>query len=1290
MRRFGSSGPTGEDSSGIGNFMGAVSDSSDEVLGDITDRYGDQNVFTDQFSTSSIAKGACIFAFTGEWPSNFGSLLDSAIDIPIQSFSSVYPAERRFVAYDLEGNAIFNYHVALSFFSGAPTRARLELVCSGADVQCPEDGRQFAKCDCAENGEQTYQVQLSQCEPSCPDAYSQDQDCTTECFIRMEHSKVRYDRARFVWDWTGSRQTQGIAGPALGQTAAKPGDLSGKQEKEITEIQGPPFDLCHFDATELRYRCGFGSTTDDYARIADVRLAEPPDQQEGQQPLFKVGDYHILNMDIIQKTPEKEMERCGLGDCKSTKYLSVVIRNQGGAVVWPKGYNPVSTSVPGAVPVGVQPDKSKPPAATSNPVSLPPALKLNGNSRHQLAFFDIIDFESFTQATDKFEITREMFTVSPTKRKAKTSSGSGVNNPSKSCYSQSCAISGLACDENTVPKSKIGKDQGLQLIVSKDKITYRPVRIVQKGSGPIKLDPIDGAPAQNCEHKNGKLKCGDSTFLLSDKVKIESLVTGKKSVACTVYFKDRSKKAEKPASLPGVSTGGTLPGACTSQPQTWTAEVTLWDAQKDGTSYRMSPQVSVAPDGQVNRKNIAFKVACAERQGEYESEYTKISQIGARSASYTVEKHHDYGIDARRMEGDETVTIANYRRIGPVDFEVDILVEAMIVDLNIDVGVEGLDANSPELKISKTGVKNPLPRCKMDDPNNPQPRPCYTTTKDGKYLNLYLRRGDPRYTFEGFISSEVYRAEEGTACRAPYEDGVCAYDEMWDCVAEGGSEVAGLNPSASGIPVRTDEIHLITGILENKTLVYGFVKNQSGKSDGFEKVMFYNSDDQAVTGVVNITAVSEGLTMYAGKFFTVRSGSLVSSPLDKYDDAKALLTAGKRSYLGQGACDGQNCCGVGETKCCPTGKLVPKYKDSEAQSCKKEGTPALCISNEFTCIEGEPNKVKATRPYGFGTGEGKNQKLKTKQCPGSSVCCPTGNYKKERRKVAKASFSGVGGGVKTPEKESTVSNKIPAGTSGGACMDTKDCKCAYTCPTEMKYDTPDYSDCKEGLTPCRTVKESGKLGGACVGQTVEECVCAIPDDCDQGYPGINLCSGGATPCKKMKTQGPLGTKKLPGYPNVYCGKEGLGGNVFNYEGLNNNCQALMPSHPGVYYNAYCTGPVSQLNDNQACPSNACCACKGTVIPAGGCCNADNPGAPCEGPADVYMGGTKVTEFTDYGEVCDKDYCFCGTTTPRKDKVTTKGSCCKFWVQTKDNCPSGVPMPCGCNGPAWEKCFYCPK
>ncbi|MBU0461464.1 MAG: hypothetical protein KJ574_02650 [Nanoarchaeota archaeon] len=780
MRRFAGGGRTGDESSGIGNFMGAVSDANTEVMGDITDRYGDENIFTEQFSTSSIMHGICIWAFTGEWPSNFGALLDSAMEVPVQSFASVFPAERRFQAFDLEGNPVFTYHVGLSFFAGAPTTARLELVCSGEGVFCREGGREMDKCDCAEMGEKVMSVSLSQCKPSCSDMFRYDQSCSTECFVKVERTPYRYDRARVVWQYTGGQTTAGIAGPVQGMTSPNPEALSGSEDHEINEVAGPPLGFCHFDATELRYTCGFGQTADAYGRIVNIQLAPPEGQQAGAEPIYRKGDRYILNIDAVVKTPEKLLERCDLGDCEATKYLTVVIRNQRGAVVWPPGYtaSPAVTST-GFGYMGATP-QTGPQATTDTRISLPPALRLNGNMRFQLAFFDALDFEGLE--AKPFVIDDEKFIALPAASTTTAAGGVGGFGSGPSCFRGTICDVPVICDVNTVSNEEQGTDKGVRLSVREEpagsgikKIKLQRGKRKTYSESRVELSP-EGAETE-CALIGTELKCDEYSFQFSGT--INQLAVGK---SCVVFF------SEMPTP---TSTGGAT-GAQTCNPltpETWTAEIVMYNAQLDGTSWVMSPQITISPDGTPQQFRVPFRVSCAS-VGTTGAGREKISQIGSRSVTFTPERNSDYGVTVRNMEAGESVVMADYSTVGGSGFSIKILVGAMIADIDIDVSKEGWNALSEVLSVTKEGAGAPIGKCtETEGPAGPQPRPCYTTSDDGKFMILHLRRGDPLYTLTGFVSIGYEISVEGEQCKPPNEGGLCVYPDMWNCTNDAGETI---------------------------------------------------------------------------------------------------------------------------------------------------------------------------------------------------------------------------------------------------------------------------------------------------------------------------------------------------------------------------------------------------------------------------------------------------------------------------------------------------------------------
>ncbi|MFH1064576.1 MAG: fibronectin type III domain-containing protein, partial [Candidatus Woesearchaeota archaeon] len=95
MTRFGSGGGGRVDvDAGIGGVFSAISDASTSMTEELQGRYGDKNMFSTVFSAENLMHDACIFMFTGEWPTDWSTLFDQAAYLPINSSGMVFPVTR--------------------------------------------------------------------------------------------------------------------------------------------------------------------------------------------------------------------------------------------------------------------------------------------------------------------------------------------------------------------------------------------------------------------------------------------------------------------------------------------------------------------------------------------------------------------------------------------------------------------------------------------------------------------------------------------------------------------------------------------------------------------------------------------------------------------------------------------------------------------------------------------------------------------------------------------------------------------------------------------------------------------------------------------------------------------------------------------------------------------------------------------------------------------------------------------------------------------------------------------
>lgn len=359
VNRYGESGTR---LGGIGGIISAVSDASDQSNAQTAARYGENNLFAETFSTKNLAKAACIFAFTGEFPTDMFNIFDQNLELDINTTAWISPARRRFQNYDFEGKPRYTYDIGYTVFPGADISYDVTLVCSGPERECPDSANGL--CDCATIGENV-QKELSlgyAPEDSCSGRANKarNEACTGHILKPIE-SWVRYDHVRICWQPMKTGQSNSIADTT--QVSNNP--LAGCQYLAINDVGGMPA-FCSYDSISGHVSCGIDLGQDNTAELRETKTT---------RDVFTVGDKNILDIKAALNTPELEQGTC-TQDCEFTKYLEIIIFNKDGRAVYPSARK-TDTNV----------------------------LRLNGRDIHDLTFYDPFEFASL----EVFEINKDMF-----------------------------------------------------------------------------------------------------------------------------------------------------------------------------------------------------------------------------------------------------------------------------------------------------------------------------------------------------------------------------------------------------------------------------------------------------------------------------------------------------------------------------------------------------------------------------------------------------------------------------------------------------------------------------------------------------------------------------------------------------------------------------------------------------------------------------------------------------------------------------------------------------------------
>jgi fibronectin type 3 domain-containing protein len=736
---------------GISGFFGAVSAAGREVDSEAKSRYGDTNFFTEQFTTEKLVHDVCIFAFTGEWPTDWGALIEAQTTIPVQSTAMVFPVTRRFQWYDANtGHAKYVYRIGYSIFAGADINFRVKLVCTPGNCPAGKDG----KCDCGHANPASYfaqgvgpftgdvfsvnlPVHVDEASGNCPanGVLKQGQTCSEDLLLNLANmaTPVRFDTAVVEWTYVGKQgggsvQKGGFGGGGsssgnyYSQNVADPDALSGFSQTSVNEVSGPPMGFCDFDLGRLSFLCGFDIPQSGIARF----VGEPKLLSEDN---FGPGDSEIAEMKIEVRQP-KDASSCVL-DCNYTKYLVLTkVTNGKGVTVYPK--NP---SVPLAF------------------------VRLNENRVKDYVFFDSDDLADIAGVWGEFVIKEEDFGRAPA-----AGAAGGASN--------FCQIQGMMphvgeADCTGMPASTMKAaievtDKGGTVRVE-DAFVYKVCEL-QGASGGC----TPQGDERKCSFSNQAVPQGNSaTSGANEQFKVDC--GGMAFFVAKTYVDDVDGRRKQPNKLriildrPADAPSASSQAACTDEVEKWKAEFEIRDAvDAGGGNFEVSRGPSVdAQTSLPQKKVIEFPVQC-KGGGAGRTSRNSIADIASgRIASVRVTSEHtksnpNYGMytcadsecSASALAPGEEIVVNGFIWVDSLKheqgFTVSITSSSNIdVPLYIDIAPLELEA-TPDFSVAKNQDK--LPLCGNAPCVNQVP-----STRNNVVV-IKVLAGDPQFKFTGFKS----------------------------------------------------------------------------------------------------------------------------------------------------------------------------------------------------------------------------------------------------------------------------------------------------------------------------------------------------------------------------------------------------------------------------------------------------------------------------------------------------------------------------------------------------------
>jgi hypothetical protein len=742
INRFGGGGSARIGVGGIGGFFSSIYDAQKSVSAEAQSRYGDNNLISTTFSAENVMHDACIFMFTGEWPTDWASVFESAAYLPINSTVSVFPATRRWQAYDANtGYARYVYKIAYSVFAGSDIQYTLKLSCSGPNKYCTDANGNQALCDCSQDttgtGLARYQTLgrpitlglKTHGSGNCPEngMLKRGQFCSDEVLVVVENAQgpLRYDQAVIEYystqpsgpsgyggatpkAYTGAGIGATPSGTGMGGNMAAAGALAGSSYATIREIGGPPFGLCNFDVTTLSFKCGISVPSTGAVSFISSDLTR------GSNQYYGIGDQSIAKVIVSQQIPG-ETASCS-SDCNFTKYIVIKeIKTQSGAVVYP----PSGKSLVGE--------------------------RLNQNKMYTFDLFNPGDFPQHTKAFGEFKIAASNFGtqaggICTAQSVAGSSSIPGIvltGSPSIDC-------TGVQSATNFKINISFNPEDG--------KFSYEVAERDANGNYAFK-----GSLTECTSISTNSFSCYGLKFtVLQDYITYKGKVTTKGGEASKAEIKGKPNLGY--FYTPPAASTTTSASSCTSTPEKWTMTLELRDAVFDGSTYQMSNAAGV--DADTNKKleqKIDFYVICTQSTSSSSSSGSikdlTTKTVAVTSANDQYNKTYGMWADDGTLGPSEAIRVTDFAWVDsstPTNgFSISIDASASNGVLNIDLSALGLtpSSNMQIVKTTISGTSTTLSSCGTS--------PCISSYGDSssKAVKLKLSEGDPKFTFTGFTKA---------------------------------------------------------------------------------------------------------------------------------------------------------------------------------------------------------------------------------------------------------------------------------------------------------------------------------------------------------------------------------------------------------------------------------------------------------------------------------------------------------------------------------------------------------
>lgn len=777
--------------SGIEGIFASISSAGSASTQHLADRYGQQSFLTSQLSLNRLLHDSCIYAFTGEWPSDWMNDLQTTLVGDTAPTGMVFGAERFFQSIGQNGQAVYVYDITSQLYAGAdvPTYY-LKLTCSGIEAKCPgvntHDPVLQGRCDCSHGGthpdaqkELIVPMTVNPGTP-CAQPLTKGSMCSAHN-LQSISSPVRYDRVSVVYKYRNEK----------GEI------IEGESNvKQISETTPPSVDMCSFSLNSLSFSCSMGVGQENFASILDIKPTRASKE-------YGVGDSEIAEITVRRAVPTRDADSSYTsGDTMDQKFLFITVKNNLGATG--QEIYPLFSQY----------------GSIAQPLDTP--------GTYTLRFFNEYDMPALSGS--KFKIEEKHFLPQVSRASCKQV------DPSK--WSKRITFDNPRCD---LFKTEVAYQ------IWDDGTDYYYMKINTQGSG-ASISPIES----NLTIDQVKVQ-GTKCALIGST--IDCPVADLKPILSASHTsKPKDQRANSsmiiinsPSLLGEPASGQQLDQYCKNEPVKWTLIAEIRDATTNGAVIQPSASTAIDPvTGQPARKEMEFFVRCKGAP-----QIDNIQNLGtAIRLSYETPTSPDFGLSVAGLATGEYVEIRSFAA-RPDGFQIDINVNSqqpIFLEMNLvkfgyavtsSFGINqsmqigplalktcgvadcfNLTENKVTLNLRKgtaryifhgLGKSDSVEYIGESTPATPSAKEC-SEGKDCPFMQLCVKEGDAsKGSCQPWYCNNIYQCRSNAVCDiqsercvskcyAEHDEGVCFNTATGTC--EEGYEQSGLCPDWGDIKTK--------------------------------------------------------------------------------------------------------------------------------------------------------------------------------------------------------------------------------------------------------------------------------------------------------------------------------------------------------------------------------------------------------------------------------------------------------------------------------------------------------